>query len=333
MESYQAKILATAKCLPEKVLTNSDIAKMVDTSDEWIFERTGIKERRISSPEGGEHPTDLAATAGKEALKKANLKPNDIDLILLASISPDMHVPGASCLLQQKLEITNKCACLDINAACSGFAYAMTMANSLIQTGVMKNILIVGTEMLSTITNWEDRGSCILFGDGCGVAILGRADIGDSSQIYSARLAAEGDGAELLNMPLGGSLNPMTKTNVMDSGRYLTMKGRDIFKMATRTMARLGKEAIGLAGLNKDDIDWVIPHQANIRIIDTTVKLLGVNPEKVIVNIQKYGNTSAATIPIAFDEAIEDGRIKRGDNILLVAFGAGLTSGAVLLKY
>lgn len=334
---YQAAIKGTGLYTPSKILDNSDLEKMVDTTDKWIFDRTGIKQRRISSTTGGEFPSDMAFKATLQALENAKLKPNDIDMILFACVTPDVKLPNSASILQTKLGITNNCACLDISAACSGFVYGMGMANSMIQTGLFKNILVIGSEMLSREVDWTDRSMCILFGDGCGVAILGRRDESDpeqkQSQILSTYLGADGTGREFFDQPVGGSVTPIDHEHLNERTQFMRMKGSEMFKVATRTLAHNAKVVTEQAGVKFDDIDWLVPHQANIRIIETTGKLLGIDPDKVIINIQKYGNTSAATIPIAFHEAIEDGRIKRGDLVLFDAFGAGLTSGALLFRY
>lgn len=333
MENFKTKILGTGIYLPKKVVTNFDLEKIVETNDQWIFERTGIKERRISSTEGGEFPTDMAYQATLDALKAAQLTPNDIDMILFASVTPDVKLPNSATILQTKLGITNNCACLDIAAACSGFVYGLNMADAMIKTGLMRNILVVGSEMLSREVNWEDRNTCILFGDGCGVAIVGRALPGEASEILSATLGADGSGKEFFDQPIGGAVTPITKEHLEKRNHFMQMKGKEMFKVATRTLAQNAQIVADKAGLSLDKIDWVVPHQANIRIIETTANLLGLSMDKVIVNIQKYGNTSAATVPIAFHEAITDGRIKRGDIVCLDAFGAGLTTGATLLRY
>ncbi len=333
MGHYKSKILATGMYVPEKIMHNRDLEKIVETSDDWIFERTGIRERRISNPEGGEYPSDMALAASKIALKEAGLEPNDIDMILFGSVTPDFKLPNTACVLQTKLGITNNCAALDIAAACSGFVYGVNMADSMVRTGLMKNVLVVGSEMLSTEVDWRDRNTCILFGDGCGVAIVGRAEEGDKSEILSCTLGADGKGAEFFDQPIGGAVNPITVEHLENRTHFMHMKGKEMFKVATRTLADNARIVIEKAGLTADDVDWVVPHQANIRIIETTAKLLGMSMDKVIVNIGKYGNTSAATVPIAFHEAIADGRIKRGDVVLFDAFGAGLTSGATLLRY
>jgi 3-oxoacyl-[acyl-carrier-protein] synthase-3 len=232
-----------------------------------------------------------------------------------------------------KLGITNNCACLDIAAACSGFVYGFNMASAMIKTGMIKNALIVGSEMLSREVNWKDRNTCILFGDGCGVAIIGQAEAGSESRVFSSVLSADGTGGEFFDSPIGGSVTPITVEHLENGTHFMQMKGKEMFKVATRTLAENAQKIIAEAGLTLNDVDWVVPHQANIRIIETTAKLIGIGMDKMIVNIQNYGNTSAATVPIAFHEAIADGRIKRGDVVLFDAFGAGLTAGATLLKY
>jgi len=333
MKNYEAKILGTGMYAPKKIVTNKDLESIVETSDEWIYTRTGIRERRICSTEGGEFPTDMALYATKDALKAANLEPNDIDFIIFASVTPDVKLPNSACILQVKLGITNNCTCLDISVACSGFVYGVNMANSFIKSGMAKNVLVVGSEMLSREVNWKDRNTCILFGDGCGVAIVGRASDNDESKIYSTILNSDGTGGEFFDQPVGGAVTPITADHILEGSHFMQMKGKEMFKVATRTLADNGKKVLEMAGMTKEDVNWVVPHQANIRIIETTANLLDVPMEKMIVNIDKYGNTSAATVPIAFHEAIMDGRIKRGDIVLFDAFGAGLTAGATLLKY
>ncbi|OUR96314.1 3-oxoacyl-ACP synthase [Halobacteriovorax marinus] len=330
---YKVKIKGTGMFVPEKILTNTDLSKMVETNDEWIFDRTGIRERRISNTEGGEFPSDMAYNATLDALKDANLEPNDIDMILFGSVTPDYKLPNTAVVLQQKLGITNHCASLDIAAACSGFVYGINMAQAMIKTGMMKNILVVGSEMLSREVNWEDRGTCILFGDGCGVSIIGRNEDADESDILSVHLGADGTGSEFFDQPIGGAIHPITTDHLENRTHFMQMKGREMFKVATRTLAQNARTVLEKANLKLEDVDWLVPHQANIRIIETTGKLLGIDPEKVIINIDKYANTSAATVPMAFHEAIKDGRIKRGDIVLFDAFGAGLTTGATLLRY
>ncbi|MBT3235351.1 MAG: ketoacyl-ACP synthase III [Bdellovibrionales bacterium] len=333
MSNIYSKIVSTGIYLPERVMSNFDIAKIVDTSDQWIYERTGIKNRRICSPDGGEYPTDMACRATEMALERAQMDVNSIDMILFASVTPDMQIPNSSSILQTKLGITNQCACMDISAACSGFVYGINVADSMIRSGSMKNILVVASEMLSREIDWKDRSSCILFGDGCGVAIISATDESDPSRIIATHLSTDGTGKKFFEKPIGGAVTPYTKEILEEDDWYMKMKGGEMFKVATRTLAANAKAVIKKAGLNLDKIDWMVPHQANQRIIDTTGSLLGIDSSKVIINIENVGNTSAASIPLAFHEAVDDGRIKKGDLILFDTFGAGLTSGATVFKY
>lgn len=333
MKYDRTKILGTGIYVPKRIVSNHDLSHIVETNDEWIFGRTGIRERRICSTEGGEFPTDMALMATQMALKNANLQPNDIDFIFFATTTPDYKLPNSATILQQKLNITNQCACLDIAAACSGFVYGLNMANSMIQTGLIKTALIVGSEMLSREIDWSDRGTCILFGDGCGVAILGRTPEGESSEIHGSVLAADGAGKEFFHQYPGGAVWPLTKETIDSSDRYMKMQGKEMFKVAVRTLADNALLCLQKSQKTLADIHWLVPHQANIRIIEATGERLGIPKEKVVINIEKYANTSAATIPLAFHEAVEDGRIQRGHLVLFDAFGAGLTSGATLLTY
>jgi len=333
MKFKRTKILSTGCYLPKRVLTNFDLEKMVETNDQWIVERTGIKERRICATDGGEFPTDMAYHAAKMALDKAGLTPDDLDMIIFASVTPDMKLPNSASILQTKLGITNKCACMDIAVACSGFVYGVNLANALIQTSAMKHVLVVGSEMLSREVDWKDRSICILFGDGCGVAILGPATEQDNSEIFSTYLGADGSGKEFFDQPIGGAVTPITAQHLAEESHYMKMKGGEMFKVATRTLAQCARIVLDRANMKLEDVNWLIPHQANLRIIETTGKILGIAEEKVIVNIHKYGNTSAATIPIAFHEAVTEGKIKRGDIVLFDAFGAGLTFGSTLLRF
>lgn len=328
-----SRIVGTGVYLPKEVRTNVDLEKVVDTNDEWIFERTGIRQRHICSTEGGEWPTDMACQATKDILAEGGYRPNDIDMILFATLTPDFKLPNCACVLQEKLGITNKCATLDISAACSGFVYGMALADALIKTEMASHILVVGSEMLSRELNWKDRNTCVLFGDGCGAALIGRAKEGEKSEVLSSCLNGDGKGAEFFSQPIGGSVSPITVENLQKQNHFMSMKGKEMFRVATRTMAESAWAVMKKAKMELDDISWFIPHQANARIIETTGKLLGLPREKLVMNIDKYANTSAATVPIALHEAISDGRIKRGDLVLLDAFGAGLTSGAVLLRY
>ncbi len=333
MKLFNTKILGTGSFLPDKILTNDDIAKRVDTNHQWIVERTGIHTRRIADPSKDETPSGMAKHAALKAIEAANLTPNDIDFILVSATIPDTFFPNTACMLQHKLGITNTCGALDINAACTGWLYALPMADAMIKTGVYKHILVVGTEMTSSFNNWDDRNTCILFGDGCGAVVLGRASENEESQIYTTTLAADSTKKDHLMLPAGGATKRTTH-EVLDKGeQWVTMNGQEVFKSAVKTMASLSEKVIKDSGKTMGDVDWFIPHQANLRIIEAVGNRFGFPPEKVIINVDKYANTSSATIPIALDEAIREGKIKRGDNLLMAAFGAGLTAGAVFLKY
>lgn len=333
MQTYKAKFLGTGKYHPEHVMTNEDISKIVETSDEWITQRTGIKERRISDLEKEEYPSGMAEIAAREAIKNSGLEPNDIDFILFSVTIPDMFLPNTASQLQARLGIENNCACLDINAACTGWVYGLQMANSLIQTGVYKNILLVGTEMTSGFNNWEDRSTCVLFGDGSGVAVLSRAEEDSDSCVIDSILASDSSKRASLILPKGGAKEKITHEVLDNKEQFITMDGQVVFKAAVKTMASHCAVLLERNNLTLDDIDWFIPHQANLRIIETVGKLLNFPSERVIINVEKYANTSSASIPTAMHEAIQDGRIKRGQKIMFAAFGAGLTSGAAIIQY
>ncbi|MEX1098984.1 MAG: beta-ketoacyl-ACP synthase III, partial [Bacteriovoracaceae bacterium] len=312
---------------------NEELSKTVDTSDEWIDQRTGIKERRISSIEKEEFPSGMAERAAREAIKNAGWEPNDVEMILFATTIPDMMFPNTASQLQARLGITNQCACLDINAACTGWLYGFQMANSLIQTGVYKKMLLVGTEMASGFNNWEDRSTCVLFGDGSGVVALEAQDESGQSFVIDSIMGSDSSKRMALAMPNGAAMSPITHEILDKRQQYITMDGQVVFKSAVKTMASHCATLLERNKLGLDDIDWFIPHQANLRIIETVGKLLKFPAEKVIVNVEKYANTSSATIPTAMHEAIEDGRIKRGQKVMFAAFGAGLTSGAAIIQY
>lgn len=327
---YRSRISGTGSYLPEKRLTNADLEKLVDTSDQWIVERTGIKSRRIA--EDGVGTSELALIASKQALKEAALEPKDIDMIIFATVSPDQPMPTAACHLQTKLGARD-CMAMDISAACSGFVYALTIADQFIKTGVYKNVLVIGADILHTFVDYKDRDTCILFGDGAGACVLSRAKEDEDSQVFSQEMRADGSIGEVFVLQAGGSKMPITH-EVLDEGlQYVRMKGREIFKHAVRTMSICCTKVLEEAKMPAEDVAWVIPHQANIRIIEAVAKHANIPMEKVIVEIEDMGNTSAATVIVSLDRAIKDGRIKRGQNLLLTAFGAGVTSGAILLRY
>lgn len=332
MQIYQTKITGSGKYHPARVMTNEDISKIVDTTDEWIIKRTGIKERRIADPKT-EYPSGMAEHAARDAIKNAGLTPDDIGMIIFSVTLPDYLFPNSASQLQTKLEISTKCACMDINAACTGWVYGLQVANALIQTGVHKHILVVGTEMTSSFNNWEDRSSCILFGDGAGATVLSRTELGATSQIIDSVLGCDSSKSGSLILKNGGAKSPITHEILDNKEQFVSMDGQVVFKNAVKTMASHCATLLKRNNLTNGDIDWFIPHQANLRIIETTASLLKYPMEKVIVNVDKYANTSSASIPSALYEAQLDGRIKRGQTILMAAFGAGLTSGAVLIKY
>jgi 3-oxoacyl-[acyl-carrier-protein] synthase-3 len=333
MQLHRSKIRGTGKYHPEKVMTNEDISKIVDTSDEWIVQRTGIKERRIGDIAKDEFPSGMAERAAKQAIENAGIVPDDIDLILFSVTLPDMMFPNSASCLQERLGITNKCGALDINAACTGWIYGLTMANSMIQTGLYKNILLCGTEMASSFNNWEDRNTCVLFGDGSGAIVLSRAEDDEECQIIDSILTSDSSKKGSLILPKGGALGPVRQEVLDNNEQWMSMDGPVVFKNAVKTMSSHCTTLLKRNNLTIDDVDWFIPHQANLRIIETTGSLLKFPSEKVIINVQKYANTSSASIPAALHEAVSDGRIKRGQTILFAAFGAGLTSGATLLKF
>ena len=321
------KILSSGSYVPEKVLTNFDLEKMVETSDEWISTRTGIKERRIAAKD--ENTSDLAYKAALKAIEKAKISVDDIDLIILATISPDAPMPSTACYLQKKLKAFNAVA-FDISAACSGFIYGVSIAKAFISSGMYKRILLVGVEALSRVTDWTDRNTCVLFGDGAGAMIFEASET--ENDIVSTYLGTDGTHTDILNIPAGGSAIPTTKETVEQRLHFVKMLGKEVFKVAVSKMALAVNKAQELVGLTDKDIDLYVPHQANIRIIDAVAKKAGVTNEKVYVNVHKYGNMSAATTIVALDEAYREGRIKKGNLVELVAFGAGLTWGACILK-
>jgi len=320
-------IIGVGEYLPKKILTNADLEKMVDTSDEWITSRTGIKQRRLVAK--NEATSDLAIKAARHALEDAQLNPKNIELIIVATITPDMAFPSVASLLQNALS-AKKAVCLDICAACAGFVYAITVAQQFIARGIHKNALVVGAEVLSSITDWKDRNTCVLFGDGAGAAVLSEVKSGG---ILSTYLGSDGSKADLLMIPGGGSRNPATYRTIDSRMHYIKMQGNELFKLAVTIMTEAAQIALKQAGLQCKDLDLVIPHQANKRIIMAMAKKLGLPKEKIYLNIEKYGNMSSASTATALCEAVKEGRIKRGDIVLLDAFGAGLVWGACVIKW
>ena len=316
-----SRILGTGSYLPARILTNADLEKLVETNDQWNVERTGICERHIAAE--GEFTSDLAAQAARAALEVAGLAPDDIDLLLVATTTPDLVFPSTACIVQSKLGMTNGRPAFDLQAVCSGFVYALSVADQFIKTGAAKRVLVIGAETLSRITDWNDRSNCILWGDGAGAVVLGASA---EPGIIATHIHADGRHKELLRTTSGPSTG-------MKEPALMRMEGNAVFKMAVNTLDRIVDETLEANGLQKSDIDWLVPHQANIRIISATAKKLGMSMDNVVTTVAGHGNTSAASVPLAFDVAVRDGRIQRGQTVLMEAFGGGFTWGSALLKY
>ena len=321
-------IIGTGSYLPEKILTNEDLSKIVETSDEWITSRTGIRERRMAAKD--EHTSDMASKAALKAIEQAGISATDIDLILVATATPDMLFPATACFVQKKIGAT-KAACLDISAACAGFLFGLEIAQQFITSHTYDIVLVIGAEKLSSITNWTDRNTCVLFGDGAGAAILQHR--GSDHGVISTHIGSDGQYSDILFMPGGGSKCPITKENADQNLATIHMTGKEVYKQAVTAMLSSAKIALERAGLTIDDIACVIPHQANLRIIEAIADRLKIPLEKFYVNLDKYGNTSAAAVAIALDEANRSGRIKSGDYILMVVFGGGLTWASTVIEW
>jgi 3-oxoacyl-[acyl-carrier-protein] synthase III len=324
------EIVATGRYLPDRVMTNADLEKIVDTNDEWIFERTGIRERRIADPEMC--TAAMAAAASRIAMERADVHAGEVDVIVLSTATPDRLLPSTACDMQALLGATNAAA-YDVSAACSGFLYALSIAEGHIASGNAEIALVVSAEKMSGIVDWGDRATCVLFGDGAGAALLRRTENGGSRGIVSSFIRSDGTLAELLWRPAGGVKVPMDIAVLDQKTHLVKMAGREVFKHAVRSMAEAADQALMKAGLTGADIDLMIPHQANMRIIDATARYAGIPMDKVFVNVDRYGNMSSATVPVALDEAVEQGRLKAGDNVLMVAFGAGFTWAATVMKW
>ncbi len=326
---FHATIAGTGAAVPARVLTNADLAKIVDTNDEWITTRTGIRERRKA--EDGDVLSDFAVAAARKALEAAEVHPRELDAIILATVSPDQLVPAASCLVQQKLG-AKKAAAWDQNAGCSGWLYGLHVADGLIQSAKARNILLVGAEFLTRFTDYTDRGTCVLFGDGAGATVLKatRADHG----VLATRIRCDGEGAGFISMPGGGSNSPPSRPETLEQRLgFIKMMGGETFKTAVRATTEVCRDVLSEGGFTTADVRWLIPHQANDRIIQAVGERLEIPPDRCVVNISRYGNTSSASIPIALDEYVREGKIRRGDLILFTAFGAGLTWGAALVRW
>ena len=322
-----SRIVGTGSSLPERVLTNRELEQIVDTSDEWITTRTGIRERRIAAP--GEKLSDFAVAASRHALDAAGVKAADLDMIVCATVTPDWHLPATACFIQKQLGAT--CPAFDLSAGCSGFMYALAAADSFLRHGTFRRILVVGGEVLSKYINWKDRSTCVIFADGAGAVVL-TAEAGDRG-VLECRLHADGNMAELISIPGGGTEHPPTH-EMIDSGLHqIHMKGNETFRLAIRALTDVSQEVLAAQGMTADDVDLFVPHQANKRIIDAVGDRLGISAEKTFVNIDRVGNTSAASIPLALDEALRGGRIHERDVVLLAAFGAGLTWAGGLIRW
>ncbi len=326
---YGVTVRGTGSYLPARVLTNHDLAAMVDTSDEWIRTRTGIAERHIAA---ADEPTSvLAANAARQALAMAGATAADLDLIIVATISPDRPFPNTACFVQKHLQAANA-TCFSLEAACSGFVYGLEVASALLRTGAFRLALVIGAEKLSSIVNWKDRTTCVLFGDGAGAAVLARCPPAENSLLCST-LGSDGNYTDILHVPGGGSQQPFSREVLERELHFLQMSGQEVFKLAVTAMTAAARQTLEKAGVSVDQVRWMVPHQANTRILTSVAKRLDLDEQRVYINLDRYGNTSAATIPIALDELVRGGKVQRGDYLLLVAFGGGLTWGANLLRW
>jgi 3-oxoacyl-[acyl-carrier-protein] synthase-3 len=327
-------ILGTGRYVPAKVLTNGDLEKLVDTSDAWIAERTGIRERRVAKE--GENTSDMATAAGRAALEAAGVAASELDMIIVATVTGDSPMPATAVHVQTKLGISSNIPAFDLSAACAGFLYGLSIADQFIRTGQMRHVLLVGVELLSRVLNWRDRTTCVLFGDGAGAVVLGPADAKASAAeargVISTKLFTDGSLASSLTIPGGGSQMPLTHHALDEAQDKVQMVGRDVFKVAVKNLTSASKAAIDVAGLSPNDIDWVVAHQANMRILTQVAGRLDIPLQRFVINIERYGNTSSASVPIALDEAVRDGRIRRGQTVLMCALGAGISWGSALVR-
>ncbi len=327
-QGQTCSIAAVGSYLPDRVLRNADLEKLVETSDEWIVTRTGIRERRLAGD--GESTSDLASKAARIALERAGVTPDQLDLIIVATITPDMGFPATACLVQRKLG-AKRAAAFDMEAACSGFIYGLEIGQQFIMSRTCNTVLVIGAEKLSSIVNWQDRNTCVLFGDGAGAAVLQNRP--NAHGLLTVCMGADGDKSNLIHMPGGGSLHPASMQTVVSGMHYLHMEGKEVFKSAVTAMCRAAEEVLRRCEVDISQVKCIIPHQANRRIIDAVAERLGARPDQLFVNLEKYGNTSAASVAIALDEAVSAGRIQRGDLVMMVVFGAGLTWGAALIEW
>jgi 3-oxoacyl-[acyl-carrier-protein] synthase-3 len=321
------KFLATGAGLPEKILTNADLEKIVDTTDQWITERTGIRERRVAAPD--QATSDLSTLAARKALETAGISASDLDLIVVATCTPDHLFPSTACLVQKNLG-ADKAVAFDVSAACSGFIFGLSAVSSMMESGLARRALLIGADTLTRFTDWKDRGTCVLFGDGAGALLMERTD--EPSHLMALHLGSDGNVSDILKIPGGGSRHPLASCGT-EFPPFIHMEGKEVFKHAVTRMLEAAESALNKCGKKPDDLALVIPHQANLRIIDAIAKRLNMKEDRVFRNVHKYGNMSAATTIIALDEALHEGRVKRGDLVELIAFGAGLTWGAAVLKW
>ncbi|MCH2373125.1 MAG: ketoacyl-ACP synthase III [Planctomycetes bacterium] len=327
---YQCYVSGTGSFVPEKRLTNFDLEKLVDTSDEWIRQRTGISERRVVVE--GEATSDLAVKAAERALAAAEMDPKQIEAVVLCTVTPDTYMPAGAVYVQKRLGLSG-CAAFDLSAACTGFVYGTAVATAFVQSGMYQHVLVIGAETLSRVVDYADRGTCILFGDGAGAAVYSRAEAGSPSGVLDSQLCADGNGAELIEIRGGGSASPASHETVESKEHLISMNGKEVFKFATKTMVELIETALERNSFKPQDLALIVPHQVNSRIIEAALKKLDLPADRLFLNLERYGNTSAASVPIALDEAVRAGRMNRGDLVLFVAFGAGLTWGYNLLRW
>lgn len=328
MKSRKTKIVSTGSYVPKKIITNYDLEKMVDTSDEWISTRTGIKKRHVSRK--GEAASDLAYQASVKALRKAGISASDLDMIIVTTITPDMLFPATACILQDKLR-AKKIPAFDLEAACSGFLYGMSIAAQFINSGTYETILVVASETLSKIIDWEDRNTCVIFADGAGACILRPSE--DTNGIISFYLGADGEGSDLVGVPAGGSRMPASIKTVQERQHYMKMKGNELFKRAVKIMTEAADRALRMGNLTHKDLDFFIPHQANLRIIQAVAKRINLPMDKVYINLNECGNMSAASVAVALDQAVEEGKINKGDKVLFTCFGGGLTWASMVAEW
>ncbi len=327
-EKINARIAGVGVCIPDTVLTNNDLSKMIDTSDEWILARTGIRERRIAAPD--QATSDLSIAAAKQAMLNSDVESQDIDLIIVGTMSPDLLTPSTACIVQAGLGIKNVPA-FDISAGCSGFIYALVTGCQYIASGLYRTVLVIGAEVVSRIANWQDRGSCIVIGDGAGAVVLKAAPSGHG--IISMCLGADGSGVKHLYAPAGGTRMPVTVENIVSNMHKVKMDGQEVFKFAMLMLPKTTEKALQMAGISKDEVALIIPHQANLKIIEAAARFMNLPLDKFMINVDRYGNTSSASIPIALYEALQTGRINTGDIVVMTGFGAGLTWGSVVMRW